>query len=620
MNPALQLPATPRPVPGPSRPESRSTPGFTDALGERFVEFDVNTSTSVERLRFKPEFAESAAFESALRDRIDRFEYFRHPAIATARSASRTQDGALVLESKHTAGRRLSELSPTRSSAMALDVIRQVTPALVALHEAGDDMVHGLFGAERIVVTREGRMVLVEHVLGSAMAALRLPAARLRTDFGLALPNSPQVITLDQADDLTELGLVVLSLLLGRRVHPSEYPDRIEQLVGESAQGAEDLTPESAWLRRWVERAVRVGPNPFASAREAVDTIAELSDGGKLATAARTARVVRAVPDPVPAKAVDPPAEVRHSKPEEHPAPAPAPAPVAVVAPVPAPAAVPTGAWQEYVETTPVVTTPIAVATMPAVAAAPTPIATPRAVVAAADSHRPAAAKDTRPVRPTPRRWLVPGLAAVALSEAAVIAGLMLARPQNVAAVPAVTHAEAPAPAQPAPTPPPVVEPPPVTRQVAPEPTRPAPTEAAVPAAERFGGVKVTTPFELQVFEGPKLLGVTAGPIALLEGSHALDLVNEAFEFKSHVTANVKPGQLTPITVTAPQGKISINAVPWADVIIDGTNAGQTPLANLSVAIGQHEIVFRHPQLGELHQTAVVKAVTPTRISVTFPK
>jgi hypothetical protein len=619
MNPALQLPATPRPVPSSSRPESRSTPGFTDALGERFVEFDVNTSTSVERLRFKPEFGESAAYESALRDRIDRFEYFRHPAIATARSASRTPDGALVLESKHTAGRRLSELSPTRSSAMALDVIRQVTPALVALHEAGDDMVHGLFGAERIVVTREGRMVVVEHVLGSAMAALRLPAARLRTDFGLALPNSPQVITLDQADDLTELGLVVLSLLLGRRVNPSEYPDRIEQLVGESAQGAEDLTPESAWLRRWVERAVRVGPNPFASAREAVDTISELSDGGKLATAARTTRVVRAVPDPAPVKAVEPPAEVRPSKPEDRPAPV--PVPVAVVAPVPVPAAVPTGAWQEYVETTPIVTTPIAVATTPSVAA-PTPIATPRAVVTPADPmHRTTPAKDTRPkAAAAPRRWLVPGLAAVALSEAAVIAGLMLARPQNVAAVPAVTHAEAPPPFQPAPVPAPAVEPPPAPRQATPEPTKPAPTEAALPAAERFGGVKVTTPFELQVFEGPKLLGVTAGPIALLEGSHSLDLINEAFEFKSHVTATVRPGQLTPITVTAPQGKISINALPWADVIIDGTTVGQTPLANLSVTIGQHEIVFRHPQLGELHQTAVVKAVTPTRISVTFPK
>jgi hypothetical protein len=43
---------------------------------------------------------------------------------------------------------------------------------------------------------------------------------------------------------------------------------------------------------------------------------------------------------------------------------------------------------------------------------------------------------------------------------------------------------------------------------------------------------------------------------------------------------------------------------------------GQTPLANLSLALGTHEIVFRHPDLGERKQTIVVTAKGPNRIAV----
>jgi hypothetical protein len=67
-----------------------------------------------------------------------------------------------------------------------------------------------------------------------------------------------------------------------------------------------------------------------------------------------------------------------------------------------------------------------------------------------------------------------------------------------------------------------------------------------------------------------------------------------------------------------PNGRISINALPWANVWIDGSAAGETPLANLSMPIGQHEIVFRHPQLGEQRQTVVVKTEGLTRVSVKF--
>jgi hypothetical protein len=59
-----------------------------------------------------------------------------------------------------------------------------------------------------------------------------------------------------------------------------------------------------------------------------------------------------------------------------------------------------------------------------------------------------------------------------------------------------------------------------------------------------------------------------------------------------------------------------VNARPWADVWIDGQPAGTTPLANLRVTLGAHEIVWKHPHLGERRQQVTVTRESPTRIGM----
>jgi hypothetical protein len=51
-------------------------------------------------------------------------------------------------------------------------------------------------------------------------------------------------------------------------------------------------------------------------------------------------------------------------------------------------------------------------------------------------------------------------------------------------------------------------------------------------------------------------------------------------------------------------------------VWIDGQQIGETPLSNVRVPIGSHELVFRHPELGEKPVRAVVTAGAPNRVSV----
>jgi len=72
--------------------------------------------------------------------------------------------------------------------------------------------------------------------------------------------------------------------------------------------------------------------------------------------------------------------------------------------------------------------------------------------------------------------------------------------------------------------------------------------------------------------------------------------------------------------VALPKGVVSLNAVPWATVSIDGAVVGETPIGNLPVAIGPHEIVFTNPQFGEQRRTIDVTLKTPVRTSIDLSK
>ena len=162
---------------------------------------------------------------------------------------------------------------------------------------------------------------------------------------------------------------------------------------------------------------------------------------------------------------------------------------------------------------------------------------------------------------------------------------------------------------------PPVVAAPPVSR-----PQASAPPTAAPPPV-RSGGIRLSSPIELQVLEGAQVLGSSAdGPIVGPAGVHALDLVNSEFGYRERRLVEFKPGQILELTVTPPDGRLNVNAEPWAQVLIDGKESGETPLANVALTPGPHDVVFRHPQFGERRETVVIKPGALTRVSVTLSR
>jgi hypothetical protein len=144
---------------------------------------------------------------------------------------------------------------------------------------------------------------------------------------------------------------------------------------------------------------------------------------------------------------------------------------------------------------------------------------------------------------------------------------------------------------------------------------------ALAPAGAAAGWVSFTTPIELQVTEDGALLGTTnASRLMLPAGRHQLELINREVGFQTAVTVDVQPGKTASSTITVPNGRLSINALPWANVFVDGRSVGSTPIANLEVPLGTHEIVCRHPQLGERRQIVTVTLKTPLRVVIDLSK
>jgi hypothetical protein len=144
-----------------------------------------------------------------------------------------------------------------------------------------------------------------------------------------------------------------------------------------------------------------------------------------------------------------------------------------------------------------------------------------------------------------------------------------------------------------------------------------APAAAAAADAPVAGWLSVQSPTRLELRESGKLIGTTdTEKIMLPAGKHQIELANDAVGYRSTREIEVGSNKTSTIAVELPFGAVSINAQPWAEVWIGGERIGDTPIANLQRRIGSHEVVFRHPQLGERRETILVTLRQPVRLGV----
>jgi hypothetical protein len=134
------------------------------------------------------------------------------------------------------------------------------------------------------------------------------------------------------------------------------------------------------------------------------------------------------------------------------------------------------------------------------------------------------------------------------------------------------------------------------------------------------GWVAVFAPIPLDIAENGRSIGTTdQGRLMLSPGRHELTLRNRELGYKSTQTVEIEPGEEKSLNLQ-PTGELSVNALPWAEVWIDGQKAGDTPIANLKVPLGTHQIVFKNPQFPDRRVTTTVTASAPVISTIDFTK
>ena len=636
----------------PGRPEA---PLFSDGIGDRVVSADPTTGDLVQVLRINPALTAVPSFEFALRERVARLANFRHVYFARVRRVDRApgHPTALSLVSDHVEGTRLSEILRVAEERnlhldinAALCLIRQLVPALALLHENARDAAHGLIGPERLIVTPQGRLVIAEHVCGAAVEQMQYGRERLWHELRVSMPPSAGIPRFDQRGDVTGIGVVTLSLILGRPLKDVEFPRGMADLLNvareRTALGEEQ--PLSAPMRSWLSRALQLDVRrAFASAPEALTALDELTADGSMYVAAPVAletflsRYASALLVPPSARA---------------------PRLVDTPRPAPVPEAVP--------EVTQLLNEPLPPPVLEAIREvlpeAPAPLFNADAPFSVPASPPAQAARARRSTR---RMWLAIGAVVIILatggvagfkaftgSEAPALATLSVqSNPSGVPVfVDGIERGLTPARITLAPGAhilelrrgvPRVIpltlaagadvsqylefaETPITDHLAVPEAPPAAPVvdeHATSSTAPLAGWVSVKLPFAVEIHENGQMLGTTeADRMMLAAGRHELELVNPTLNYRVTRVVTVTAGKQMTISPEVPQGAVNLNAAPWAEVFVDGQRVGETPIGNLAVPVGPHEIVFRHPQFGEKRHAVSVTAGVPVRISVEMRK
>lgn len=242
-----------------------------DGFGVRRFEQDPEAGR-VEVLDLSPLLATAAA-EQAIRARAARFAADSHaimlaPAVRIRR-AGVSLSVTTVAPDAVTLADFLSALefgTIALPAEAVLTLAGDVVCAVAAMHDLTGAPAHGALCPEHVLLRRDGGVLLTGTLFGDALQLLQLNREQLWRTFGVALPPSASLPRFDQRTDVTELGALILAILLRRPLASAEYPRGIDDLVNAAtATGA-----CASALRNWLRHALLLhAKSMFASAADA---------------------------------------------------------------------------------------------------------------------------------------------------------------------------------------------------------------------------------------------------------------------------------------------------------------------------------------------------------------
>ena len=137
------------------------------------------------------------------------------------------------------------------------------------------------------------------------------------------------------------------------------------------------------------------------------------------------------------------------------------------------------------------------------------------------------------------------------------------------------------------------------------------------PASPAAGWLTVSSDHELQVLQDGSQVGTSrTEKLMMAAGTYNLEFANDALGFSVTKSVKIEAGRVAKINVPIPDGTLSVNATPWAEVSVDGNPIGPTPLGNIPLKAGSHELVFKNPKFAEKKQTVMVRPGQPARVTI----
>ncbi|MEO7134465.1 MAG: PEGA domain-containing protein [Vicinamibacterales bacterium] len=306
-----------------------------DGFGTRTTGIDPETGEKVEFLDLSAELVEHSGFVTTLGERVARFAAVRHASYVHMRRLDRPSADRLELVSDLTPGWRLSELLGASTDAgvpidieVVIALLRQLLPAVALYGRHNRDAAIGALAVERLIITPQARLVIAEHAFGPALEKLNLGRDKLWSELRVAMPPSAGLARSNQRADANALGVVALSLLLGRVLAIEEYPSELPALaegVGQHHDG--QLSPLATTFANWLGRALQLDERTAFQAPSEAQLAFEsvlASDRTYVTSSTKLQEWVATVSTTL---------EARRNSPAAEPFPTPKPEPIAVVAP-----------------------------------------------------------------------------------------------------------------------------------------------------------------------------------------------------------------------------------------------------------------------------------------------
>jgi CRISPR/Cas system-associated exonuclease Cas4 (RecB family) len=134
------------------------------------------------------------------------------------------------------------------------------------------------------------------------------------------------------------------------------------------------------------------------------------------------------------------------------------------------------------------------------------------------------------------------------------------------------------------------------------------------------GWLHVSAPIDVTVTDGAKPVQLDAANRVLLKpGTHTLHIQNRALAFSVTRQVEIEPGGTANVAVDVSPSTLTVTGSTGADVFVDGVKAGETPLVDYEVALGQRDIMVVD-RSGATRHASVTVTSKPAQLEIGFAR